>query len=184
MTDTQTALSPLTDPPIINAQSKVQLRPARICDCAKAFAAGKRVACADYCDWRFVVDSWLKANRSDRKWSESPAQIYFSIWRDWLHELASRKDIRIVVASDPARDHRILGWTVFSPSPPLPLPIVHFVFVRDVRNQGLMWKLLAEAGVTRDSRIVYTCAPKSAKWIACKFRSATHVPMQEFLNPR
>jgi len=160
------------------------LRPARICDCVRAFHEGRRVTCEAYCDWRFIADSWLKANRSDHRWKHSPAQIYYSIWRDWLHELVRRKDVEIVVLSDPAQDHRILGWLVYSPAPPLPVPIVHFVFTRDRRSQGLFWTLLAEAGITRTSRIVYTCAPKSARWLASKFASATHVAMQDFLSPR
>lgn len=162
----------------------LQVRPARICDCVKAFAKGLRVKCADYCDWRFIADTWLKANRSDPKWKDSPSQIYFSIWRDWINELVTRKDIEIRIVSDPAQEHRILAWLVYSPSPPLPVPVVHFVFVREGRGKGLVWRLLAEAGVKRDSRIIYTCAPKSAKWLARKFTSATHVPMQEFLSPR
>lgn len=165
-------------------EPRVQLRPARICDCVRAFAEGRRVGCADYCDWRFIADSWLKANRSDHRWRNSPSQIYFTIWRDWLNELVRRKDVKVLVLSDPAKQHRILGWLVYSPAPPLPLPVVHFVFVRDHRNTQLAWRLLAEAGITRASRIVYTCAPKSAKWLARKFAAATHVPMQDFLSPR
>lgn len=164
--------------------TELQLRPARVCECVKAFADNRRVQCQDYCDWRFIADSWLKANRSDIKWKNSPSQIYFSIWRDWLNELANRKDTQIVVLSDPARAHRIVGWMVHSPSPPLPVPVVHFVFVRDRRGEKLFWHLLGSAGITKHTRIVYTCAPKSAKWLASKFASATHVPMQEFLSPR
>lgn len=161
------------------------IRPARICDCARAYAEKKRVRCADYCDWRFIADTWLAAGRSDHRWRNSPAQVYFSIWRDWIHELIRRKDVTIAIVSDPQRNHRILGWICYSPAPPLPVPVVHFLLVRgEVRKQGVMWDLLREAGITRTSRIAYTCAPKSARWLAPKFASATHLPMQEFLSPK
>lgn len=178
-----TALAIHAPPSLVDA-APLQLRPARICDCVRAFAENKRVTCADYCDWRFIADSWLKANRSDSRWRNTPSQVYFPIWRDWLNELVRRKDVRVVVLSDPDKQHRIIGWLVYSPSPPIPVPVVHFVFTRDRRNEGLVWQLLAEADITRASRIVYTCAPKSAKWLASKFASATHVPLQEFLSPR
>lgn len=186
MTDPiETKLDALADAPLPPGITHAQIRPARFCECVKAYAEKRRVACSDYCDWRFIADTWLKAGRSDWRWANSPAQVYFSVWRDWIHELVRRKDVKIAIVSDTQRNHRILAWICYSPAPPLPLPIVHFLLVRgEVRGQGVMWDLLREAGITRASRIAYTCAPKSAKWIAAKFASATHLPLQEFLSPK
>jgi hypothetical protein len=155
------------------------MRPMRAC-CLR----DNRKGCEPWCDARFVIDSMLKANRADRAWRDTPAQAYYSVNRQWIHELLSRSDVTVVIASAPADDHRIQDYAVVSPAPPLPLPVIHFVLVRNaMREKKLVWRMLEHVGVKRDGRVLYTAKPPSAARLVRSFKHATYCPLSEFLRP-
>lgn len=128
-------------------------------------------------DREYILDSWRKSwrNRVGRD-----ARIYDAVFGRVVREgLLQQPDTRITVACAEYNTHRIWGWCCWTPGL---VPTVHYALVRPadpwredepvqpLRGNGILWALLAAAGVT--SELVYTMTPRTSEGLEAALLAA------------
>lgn len=124
-----------------------------------------------------VRRSWMEAGwRQGRKlrWQE-----FRALTEPKLDRLLKREETKVAVATGADPDY-VLGWLCWAD---LPLPVVHFAYVkRAFRGVGLLRSLADAAGMGPGSRLLYTAPGKVARALGGLVAESEYLPLEEFLS--
>lgn len=102
-------------------------------------------------DEAFVFDSWLNSYRNSPFSKNIRTTLYFEEHRKLIQRICAKATV--ICAVNPEDGNHIYGWACAEPEHPL--PVIHYVFVKDLyRGFGVARLLIRELKVS--SKFAYT----------------------------
>ena len=126
---------------------------------------------------RYITSSWLRGLWRSQKglsWAQGKR-----LYQPLIEGVISHDSTRGYVAVGQDGDY-IYGWLVISD---VGIPVVHWMHVRkDWWGFGIARLLCEHAGLSEESRLLYTGRNKAGLALAKKVKQAEYLPMEDFLK--
>jgi hypothetical protein len=134
-----------------------------------------RLATSD--DLRFVCHSWLRAAWKDDRRRRLSWREHRQLVVPQLDSLLTRSDTMTLMAVGDTGF--LIGWLCLA-NPGI--PVVHYAYVKGVfRGLGVFETLCEAAGLSAESRLLYTAPGRSARKLAERAAQAEYLPLSEYL---